>query len=187
MTLLRGQLGMGAAFNQKSYPVAASQTIRKGDLLAKTSGANTVEQAIAAPAAGNATVSGGNLPILGVALEDVTTNASGVETFTGKSTVAVAILDANLELGLRFLGVTATGAVTVSSVASASELQDLALFGAYQFARYTPASGNPFYVLVAATTNGELIYVAPHLGCAADDDFGVAWCRAAVSETVRLG
>lgn len=165
--MLRGQLTM--AVNQRSYAsVAASQTIYDGDILVVTGGAGvlTVQQSIAAPSAGSATLSGGSLVPYAVALENITTNASGVEAITGKTQISIAVFDPNLMIALRIYNATAANA----------ELQDLVLNGIYQFARYTPTTGNPFYCLSTTTTTGELTYREPYAGSAQTDDFGVAWC-----------
>lgn len=177
VVLVRGAID--GVFNELPYTVAASQTIRKGDIVAKTSGANTIEQAIALPGSNNSvTLSGGNLPILGVAMEDITTDAAGVEAVTGKTSIRVAVFDDNLQVGLRLYNATAADA----------ELRDIALFGTFQFGRFRAASASEwFYVLSTTTTNGEMVYVEPYNGSALDDDYGVAWCRAVISETVRLG
>jgi len=177
VVLVRG--ATDAVFNELPYTVAASQTIRKGDIVAKTSGANTIEQSIALPGSNNSvTASGGNLPVLGIAMEDITTDAAGVEAITGKTSIRVAVFDDQLQVGLRIYNATADDA----------ELRDLALFGQYQFARFRGASATEwFYVLTTTTSNGELVYVEPYNGSALDDDYGVAWCRSAISETVRQG
>jgi len=179
--LVRGRFGMGGSFNQKQYTVAASQTIYAGDVLALTvgsAGVLTVQQSIAAPSAGSVTLSGGNLPILGVALNPVTANASGVDTSTGQTAVVnVALFDASLELLLRIYNATA----------SASQQQDLTLGVPYQFGRYTPSSGNPFYVLSTTTTNGELVYVENYLESSVTDTYGPVWTRIAISETIQQG
>ncbi|MGV3613843.1 MAG: hypothetical protein ACO1SV_00790 [Fimbriimonas sp.] len=170
VTLLRGRFGMGGSFNQKTYAVAASQTIRKGDLLKFSAGAGvpTVEQAIAAPAAGNSTNSGGTAAIVGVALDDIATNASSIEAATGKGKINVAIFDANLEIGLRLL----SGALSALTPGTT-----------YKFARTTNAGGtDSFYCLSAAT--GELVYVEPYVGSAQADTYGVAWCRVNADEAV---
>jgi uncharacterized protein with beta-barrel porin domain len=168
--LLRGRLGMGGSFNQKTYAVAASQAIKKGDLLMKSSGGNTVEQAISAPSTSNSTASGGSKALIGVALEDITTNASGVEAATGKTQISVAVLDANLEIGLRVLS---------------GNLSSLSLGTTYQFARTTPTAGNTFYCLSTSPT-GELIYLGPYAGSGTGDTYGVAWCRVVPDKAIAV-
>lgn len=176
VTLRRGRFGLGGSFNQKAYPVTASQSIRAGDLL-KLSASGTVEQAIAAPAVDSVTASGGNLPILGIALENITVDAAGREAGTGKSTLNVAILDPSLEVGMRIYHATPASA----------KLSALTLGQTYQFVRYTQSAGNSNYYLATTTSNGELVYVEPYIGSSADDNFGVAWCRLAISETIQQG
>lgn len=178
VSLKRGRFGMGGSFNQKQFNVAASQTIKAGDILKFTGGAGviTVEQSITAPSALSATLSGGNAVTLGIALNSVTSNSSGVDTSSNlQAVVNVAILDASLEIGLRIYNATAANA----------ELQDLTLGTTYQYARYTDANSDSFYCLSTTTTNGELVYVEPYEGSAAGDDYGVAWCRIAISETIQ--
>jgi hypothetical protein len=185
--LLRGRFGLGGSFTQRAYPVAANTTIQKGDLLklvASGGGDLKVTQALAAASSGAVTISGGNQALIGVALEAITTNASSIETATGKTQINVAILDPNLEIGVRFIGATVS---VPTVVGTASELQDLTLGQTYRLARYTSTQGDSFYVLCAETSNGELVYVEPYTGSAAADSFGVAWTRLAISETIQQG
>jgi hypothetical protein len=173
----RGQLGMGGAIKQQPMTVAASQTIATGDILKLTGGGGvlTVEQFIAAPAASNYTVTA-NAAIIGVALEPIATNASGVSTNgSGKTAINVAIFDDNLQIALRLLGVTATGSTAVSTLGGASELQDLTLGTGYAVGRYTDADGASFYFVSAQATNGQLRYVEPIPAANAADDFGVPY------------
>ena len=174
---VRSALG-GVTPQEVSFPVAASQNIKKGDILSLSSGA--VQQAIALPGADNtATASGGNLPIVGIAGADITTDATGYETNAGvsRNTIPVIIFDNNTQLGLRVWNATATNA----------EYQDVAVGTAYQFARYRLNSTTSWYVLTTVTTNGELKVVSPlyAAGYAATDQYPVFYTRAIMSETVR--
>jgi hypothetical protein len=181
---LRPAQGSGGAFRVAPYPVAASQTIRRGDIVALSSG--SVQQAIALPGANNtATASGGNLAILGVALDDITTNASGVDTTSGGSAgiprthCNVAIFDDNLEVAMRLYDATLTN----------TQQSDVTVGTAYQFARFRGASASEWwYMLTITTTNGELKVVERSLevpGSALTDNYGILWTRAALSATVR--
>ena len=153
-------------------PVAASQTIKRGDFLKLSSG--LAAQAITAPSA-TATLStdGGTVTIFGVALNDITTTAS----VTDADRLQVAIADDDLQVALRLY----------SSTASNAEVQDAVLGGAtvYELERYAPAVSTavPFYVVDIASgtttqTAAQLIYAAR---CAesADvaDDFGLVWVK----------
>lgn len=161
----------GDEYKEFSYPVTASQTIKRGDLIIKAAAANTVEQAIAAPSAGSATLSGGSTSLVGVAVMDYTANASGVDTLTGATQLRVMPIQYG-ELLLRIYNATA----------SSAEPQDLTLGTAYQYGRYTTAGGVSFYVLSTTTTNGELVYTGYSGDVAAGDDFGAVWCRINVAE-----
>lgn len=161
----------GNEYKEMSYNVTASQTIRRGDILIKAAAANTVEQAIAAPAAGNVTLSGGNVSIVGVAVMDFTADANGVDQETGATQIRVMPIQYG-ELLLRIYNATA----------SSAEPQDLTLGTAYQFGRYTDADSVSWYVLSTTTTNGELVYTGFDPYVAAGDNYGAVWCRVNVAE-----
>lgn len=154
-----------------SWPLAASQTIKKGDFL-KVSGTQCA-QAITAPSA-TATLStdGGSVAILGVALADVTTGA----TVTDADRMQVAIADDDLLVALRLYHATA----------SSSEVQDATIGGAtvYELERYAPAVSTavPFYVVDIASgtttqTAAQLIYAARCAESDVADDFGLVWVK----------
>lgn len=154
-----------------SVPVAASQTIKRGDFLKLSSGA--AAQAITAPAA-TATLStdGGSVVILGVALSDITTGAS----VTDADRVQVAIADDDLQVALRLYSSTATNA----------EVQDAVLGGAtvYELERYAPAVSTAvnWYVVDIASgtttqTAAQLIYAARNPESGVDDDYGIVWVK----------
>lgn len=175
----------GFRLAQKEVTIAASQNIKKGDILSKSSGANTYEQSCALPSSNNVItggLSGENLPIFGVAAAPITTSAGGSEAITGRTTIPVWVFDSNLEIGLRVYDSESTHA------AADSEPRDIALGTPLQFGRYRGASADEWwYVLCTTTTNGELVPVERHAGSADEDDYGVVWSRAAISETVQLG
>lgn len=169
----------GFRLTQKEVTIAASQNIKKYDILAKTSGANTYEQACALDASNNTgTASGGNLPIFGVAAAGIVTAAGGSEATTGRTTIPVWVFDGNLEVAMRIYNATAANA----------EPRDLTLGTPYQFQRWRGASADEWwYSLITTTTNGELAFVERHASSADDDDYGVVWARSIISETVQLG
>lgn len=169
----------GFRITQKEVTIAASQDIKMYDILAKTSGANTYEQSIALPGSNNSgTASGGNLPIFGVAAAPIVTAASGTEATTGRSKIPVWIFDMNLELCMRIYNATAADA----------EPRDLAVGTPYQFQRWRGASASEWwYSLITTTTNGELAYMERAGSSADDDNYGLVWTRAIISETVQLG
>lgn len=161
----------GDEYKEFSYSVTASQTIKRGDILKKAGAANTVEQAIAAPGAGSATLSGGSTSIVGIAVMDYTADASGVDTETGATKIRVVPIQ-YVELLLRIYNATAADA----------EPQDLTLGTAYQYGRYTDADSVSFYVLSTTTTNGELVYTGTPDSVGAGDNYGAVWCRVNVAE-----
>ncbi len=170
----------GFRLTQREVTIAASQSIKKGDILAKTSGANTYEQAIALPGTDNtaSSGSGGNLPIFGIAAAPIVTGSGGSEDTTGRTTIPVWVFDDNLEVAMRIYNATA----------SSAEPRDLALGTTYQFIRWRGASASQWwYALIVTTTNGEFVFMERHGGSADDDDYGVVWVRTQISETVRLG
>lgn len=174
---IRPAQGSGGAFNQIDAPVAASQTIKAGDFVSLSSG--SVQQALALPGANNtATTSTGNLPMLGVALADITTNASAVDP-SGRTSIPVAILDGNLEVTLMIW----------NSTASNSTQANLTLGTSYWIARVRNNSASEWYYAVssASPTNGELRFVERSPETTSTEQYGLATVRAALSDTVRQG
>jgi hypothetical protein len=156
----RAALGnAGGAFNQFDYTAGNSVTINRGDIvLISGSGASTVvSQAIALPGSNNsASLSGGSLGTLGVALSQIKTNSSGIDTSTGfnKTVVTVAIWDANLEVLMRGWNATAAN-TTISNWTP--------ITSNYQLGRWRGANANTWwYFISTTTTNGELTYVEPY-------------------------
>jgi hypothetical protein len=174
---LRAASGM-TEFTVMELPVAASQTILVNDLLSLSSG--LVQQAIAAPSAGTSSLSGGNLPIVGVAMAPITTNASGQEVSaigSTRTTTTVAIFDDRLNVLLRCA--TTNGASrTLSNYTQGT---------AYQFGRYTNAAGTlSWYFLSNTTTNGEMIFVEiPQDLKGSTSTYPTVWCKAVLSATIR--
>lgn len=173
---LRPTKGM-TEFQVIELPVAASQTILTNDVLALSSG--KVQQSIAAPGAGLTTLSGGNLPIVGVAMAPITTDASGNEVAGGatRTTTTVAIFDDGLNVLFRCA--TTNGA----SQTLANYTQGLK----YQFGRYTNAGATlSWYFLSPTTTNGEMTFIEiPQDLKGATTTYPVVWCKAALSATIR--
>lgn len=154
--------------------IAASQTIKAGDLLKLTSGstgAGTYEQALALPGSNNSiTSSGGNGIFPYIAAEAITTDSNGIEAATGKTSIQV-FETGSTEFGLRFYA---------AGGASASELQDVAGYGAgtaYIVGRYRFASASAWsYVATSVTTNGEFVPFGPHAdNTAATNTYPVLW------------
>lgn len=162
----------------RTVQIAASQTIKAGDFLGKTSGANTFEQALALPGSNNSvTASGGNGAFAAIACESITTTPGGVETATGKTAIQVYMLDAHLEFAIRIY----------NSTASDAEFNDIALGTPYQLGRFRGASANEwFYVLTTTTTNGEIVPVGIYAGSSPTDDYGAVWSRLVTTEANQV-
>lgn len=156
----------GNGISRRRVTIAASQNIKYGDLLDKTSGANTFEQALALPGANNsATAQAASLDIPCVALESIETDAAG-EADDGRTTIEVAILDQNCLLALPIYNATAANA----------EPRDLALLTAYEVTRWRGASASDWwYAFTSATTYPEFAYSQRYAGSADDDDYGIVW------------
>jgi hypothetical protein len=158
----------GLAIEQADLTVAASQTIKFGDFLVWASGTQTLEQAIALPATNTYTAGGGGLLIVGVAMADIITNASGVEAVTGRTTIPVATVD-YIQIALNIYNATAANA----------EPRDLTPGGgtSYELGRYTGASSAVNGYFLSTTTTGELAYDEPVLGVSQTTDYGPVWCH----------
>ena len=151
------------SLQQRTYPVAAANAINPGDFVSLSSG--TLIQTMAANATANgANAAYANTTYIGIALSGCTS----AEANAG-ATVAVAIADDNLEIGLR--GWNATG--------SDGELQDFTVGGNYEIMRWT---SNPntvtWYAAATATTNNAVVLIQKPSDQAAADDYPIMWFRA---------
>jgi hypothetical protein len=175
--------GTGGDVVSKTFGVAASQTIKEGDFVSLSSGVvamATVAQSIALGSTNNEVIaSGGNLPIIGMALSDITTGADATEAITGRTTIQVAMLKDN-----EFLLRTVDPAHDVDLDGSTAEVRDTAVGTSYQFGIYRVTATDWFYTAIITTTNGELRQVEKYPSQAAADDWGLAWYRAIQSDTV---
>lgn len=177
---VRPTVGM-AEFNVIEMTVGNSQTISAMDILSLSSG--KVQQSIAAPTQGTSTLSGGNLPIVGVALAPITTDSAGNELSGGwtRTTTTVAVFDDKLNILLR--GATTNGA--------SQTLANFTIGTAYQFGRYTAATGSTYagaswYFISPTTTNGELVFEEiPQDLKGSTSTYPTIWLKAAFSATVR--
>lgn len=164
-------------FTVIELPVAASQSILIGDILSLSSG--KVQQSISAPSAGATTLSGGNLPIVGIAMCAITTDSNGNYTAGGQTqtTIPVAIFDDRLNLLLR-CATTSGASQTLANYTQGSH---------YQFGRYTNAAGTlSWYFLSPTTTNGEMGFIEiPQDLKGSTSTFPTVWCKAALSSTIR--
>jgi hypothetical protein len=159
----------GAGFEQPILTVAASQTIQRGDFLVWTSGAQTVEQALALPGSNNnVTTSGGSLLLVGVAMAPIVTASNGIETATGRTTIPVLPLD-YVQIAMNIY----------NSTPGDAEPTDLTVGPAqsYRLGRYRGASASIWGYVLTTTTTGELIYDEPVQGVSLTTDYGPAWVR----------
>lgn len=155
----------GGIVNQRAFTVAASTSIRPGDLVSLTTG--EVVQMIALPGTDNTlSAVAGTDTVLGVALDSIDTNASGIDPERGdKTQIQVAIATDDLVVSLRIYDATAGD----------SEFQDLTVGSAYVIQRWRGDSAdNSFYVLTDVTTNGNYRLMGLHEGQTDSDDYG--WC-----------
>lgn len=153
----------GSVPHQQDYPVAASQTIKLGDIVAISSG--TVAQAIALPGSNSTETSAGSVTLLGVAMADITTTGTVDEQ---ADRIPVAIFDDTLEVALKIR----------TTVASDSEPQDLVFGTAYQLGRWRGASANVWwYFCDVGTTNAEMRYMGRANYDGNDEDYGQGWFK----------
>jgi len=158
---------VGGTLNQRDYTVAASQTILPGDFLNLSSG--TVQQALSLPGSNNTvTASGAGQQFIGIALAGITTNSSGVEASTGRTTIPVAIFDADTEVLVRIYNATAASA----------EPQDVTVNTSYNLSRFRGASASIwFYVMNTSTTDANVSLTEKSIESAVDEDYGFVWVR----------
>ena len=184
-------------WDQQKFTVAASQTINPGDFVSISAG--TVSQSIALPSGNNeASLSGGNLPILGMALNYVLTDSNGVWTQPGGYTqtslqLNVAILNENFSAWLQCVPVGSTGAnqaILAGTAGNSSVGTALTFETAYQLARVRLANASTwFYGISTVTTNGEFkMFEYYNTGAIATSaPFGWARFKSILSSTVRQG
>jgi len=175
-TRLRPAIGF-TEFTVIELPVNASQTIKFYDFLSTSSG--KVSQAIALPTAGTSTLSGGNLPITGVATAPITTDASGNETAGGQTRTTTTVAIFNDDLNVLLQCATTNGA--------SQTLANYTQGTAYQLGRFQNAGGTAsWYFLSPTTTNGEMVFIEiPQDLKGSTSTYPAVWCKAAFSATVR--
>jgi len=178
---IRPAQGGGGAINQIDIPVAPSQTIKTGDLVKLSSTKAT--QALALPGSNNSvTNSTGNIGTIGISMADITSDSNGVEAISGRTTLPVAIWDANLEATLRIVN---DSSGTLSSTTTTQG--DINFGTKYNFARVRGADANTwFYAITSASpTNGELLKVENSPETTTTESYGLVTVRAVNTDTVR--
>jgi len=181
---LRAAQGDSGAFNQIDATVAASQTIKQGDIVSLSSG--KVQQALSLPGSDNLVgISSGNTATLGIAQADITTDSNGLEVATGRTTIPVAIWDGNLEATLRIVAKDGS-----SKPDSANSFQtNITLGTSYRYCRVRITATNWFYALYAegTPTNGELRVVELSPESSSAEQFGLVTVRyiSSTTDTVR--
>jgi hypothetical protein len=155
----------GDTIETRLVTIAASQTIRPGHALVKTSGANTYENALANPSANSTTAQSGDLEVVGFALESITTNASGLDVDQGnKTSIQIAIFNQSNNFFLP--GYNATPA--------SAQPQDFADGTAYELVRVRSTTESiGAYYLNTVTTDGDCRKVGKYAGSAVTDAYGV--------------
>lgn len=164
-------------FTAVELPVAASQTIATNDILSLSSG--KLQQSIAAPSAGTSSLSGGNLPIAGIATDPITTDSNGNETAGGQTRTTTVIMLFNDNGNVLLRGATTNGA--------AQTLSNFTIGSKYQFGRFTNAANTAsWYFLSPTTTNGEMVFIEiPTSQVGSTANYPNMWCKAALSATIR--
>jgi len=144
--------GSGVTRIEPLWPVAASTTIKAGDLLKLSSG--KLVQALADPGSDNSlTTSSGNTQIAGVAGESITTDSNGqeIQGTNIKTMITLVLGDGSIDYLVRLYDATASN----------TYLTALTRGTAYLLGRYRVTSTNLFYVITTGTSNGEMIYIEP--------------------------
>jgi hypothetical protein len=165
--------------NQEEFTVGASMTINFGDIVAMSATTNVIIQALTLAASNSTAVtSGGNAPILGVAMASIVMPASGNEATTGRNKIPVAIFDDNLLYVGRIY----------SATSSLSTQTGVTLGVQLQFQRWRDLNASTWwYSFITTTTNGEFKAVEYDPTSATSDKYGIIQCRAALNDTVRQG
>jgi hypothetical protein len=147
-------------YESPEIPVAASQNIKKGDLLVLSSG--KLAQSVSLPGSNNSgQASGGSLGRIYYALADIVTGGSPAET-DGIPVVDLNQLTAKLTLRL------------YSTTAADSQQQDVAVGTSYKIGRWRGASANEWwYYLTVDSTNGDLTILAKSPESDPTDNFGL--------------
>lgn len=150
------RLSAGSTVQTIRCKVKASQTIKIGDLVSLDASGN-IQQCLADPGSDASLTTSSATSVYGIALENITTDASGNYTFAGitSTEIDVALADGNTGFFLRLYNATAANtSITGSSIVRGTK---------YQFGRYRVTSGNLFYVLLpAATTTPEMQFDQPY-------------------------
>jgi hypothetical protein len=182
-----------AVFNQIDITVGNSKYFLPGDLVSIDATTGLIAQLIAAPAvpstAGQVTTSSAfstTGKIFGVALDSISTNASGIDSSSGfnRTTLPVAIFDGNLEMALRFIAATsaATPVSTGTSYAANfvgmhSQVVRVSFYGG----NATTGVGTCYALLGNNTDQGGLLNVETWAGYGATSTFAPMWVREVAS------
>lgn len=162
--------GAGAQ-DMKPIPMAASQTIRDGDIVTLSSGKAARLTAPRGSVAGEFTLSGTGAAY-GIARQTKTTGASP----TMEDTIQVIPIE-KAEVLCRLIGNTANGAATATN----SKQDDKTFDAAYRIGIYEPDNGTTNYypVLSHLTTSGQFKISEFADESVSTDDYGLVWIKSA--------
>ena len=158
----------GGTVDQIDYPVAASQTINKGDWLKLSSG--KVTQAIAKSGSANTAVANGPSPgLIGIALCGIATDANGVATDgSGRTTIPIGLFNDDTEVMLGIYHATPTSATQNSVVTGTT--YDLGIVTGATTSTWT-------YTMMTTTANPCINLQEKSIESSPTETYGFVWVK----------
>ena len=167
----------GGTVDQLDAPVAASQTINKGDWLKLSSGkvAQAITKSVSANTAG---LAGGSPGLFAYALGSITTDANGVATDgTGRTTLPVALLNDDTEIMLGLYNSTAGSSTQGTAGTNLGSNFDLAIVTGAAITQWT-------YAMSTTTTAPCLTLIEKSPESTTNELYGFVWVKPSASARV---
>ena len=168
----------GGTIDQVDAPVAASQTINKGDWLKLSS--NKAAQALAKGGSPSLVLNGASPGLYGYALGSIVTDANGVVTDgTGRTTLPVALFNDDTEVMVGIYNASAANTTQAVATGSSAPIN-------YELGIVTNATGQWSYNLVyaATPTNPAISLVEKSPESSLSEQYGFVWVKPLASARV---
>ena len=158
----------GGTIDQIDYPVAASQTIDKGDWLKLSSG--KVTHAITKSGSANTAVANGASPgLIGIALASITTDSNGLATDgSGRTTIPIGLFNDDTEVMVGIYHATPASA-TQSSVITGTNYEVGIVTG--------PTTATWTYNMMTTTTNACVNLQEKSIESSPTETYGFVWVK----------
>lgn len=167
LTRLNGYAPAAIAVNEKLAVVAASTTIKAGDLLAYDSNGFLVQAIAVGTTVGSAITKSGQTYVAGIALEEITTDSTGYSNLPGeaqflRNSIKIAVPTHDTVIKLRVVGIAGTitdGTEFVPTVAGSTvTAASMEVGTGYKLCRVKEDATNGFYAVCKNSAQQEFVY-----------------------------